>query len=149
MDWLLGVVCVNVDECVEKGLLKRAEPDREKARESIKTAERKHGLAERELKARIFENAVISAYTAMFHAARALLYKDGFKERSHYALCVFVAEKYGGKLEKRFVHALEALRLERHELTYGINAVPEVRKTEAHDAVEVAREFVAAVKKLV
>lgn len=140
---------MNVEECVEKGLLKKEKPDAVKARESIKTAERKLDLAERELNAGIFENAVISAYTAMFHAARALLYKDGFKERSHYALCVFVAEKYGGRLEKRFVHALEALRLERHELTYGISGVPEIQKAEAGDAVEVAREFVAAVKKLV
>jgi len=32
------------------------------------------------------ENFVIlAAYTAMFHAARAVLYKDGIQEKSHYA----------------------------------------------------------------
>ena len=140
---------MNVDECLTKGLLKKDEKDSGKAANSIRTAERKLRIAEREFEAKIFESVVVSAYTAMFHAARALLYKDGFKERSHYALCVYVGEKYDGKLEKRFIHELESLRTERHELMYGIEEEFEVKENEAKNTIEVAGEFVRAVKKLV
>jgi uncharacterized protein (UPF0332 family) len=37
----------------------------------------------------------ISSYTAMFHAARAILFRDGFiKERSHECIPVYLKEKY-------------------------------------------------------
>ncbi len=139
---------MNADECLAKSLLKRDRPDSKKALESVKTAEHKLSIAEKELEAKIFENAVTTAYTAMFHAARALLYRDGFKERSHYALCVYVSEKYEDRLEKRFLHSLESLRQEHHHLTYGIGKRAEVSAKEAEKALQVAREFTKAIKRI-
>ncbi len=139
---------MNVEECIAEGLLKQTFPDSKKARASIETAEHKLGIAKAEQNAGLFESAIIAAYTAMFHAARALLYKDGFKERSHYALSLFVAEKYGDKIEKRFLHELDSLRDYRHELMYGIEKRNEVREVEAESAIAAAEEFLKAVKKL-
>jgi len=114
---------MNIDECIAKGLLKRDKPDIEKAKKSIETAKYKLEIAKREFDAGIYEGAIISAYNAMFHAARALLYKDGFKERSHYALFIYISEKYGDKLEKRFIHELETLRIERHEMRFQLQMI--------------------------
>ena len=49
--------------------------------------------------------ATIQAYYAMFHAARALLYVRGYRERSHYCLSVALLELYvdAGKLSLSLV----------------------------------------------
>lgn len=36
----------------------------------------------------------VQAYYAMFHAARALLYAEGYREKSHYCLSVALLELY-------------------------------------------------------
>ena len=88
---------MNISDCLEQGLLVKIKPDPPKALASIEMAKHKLELAEKEIQAEIFENAIVTAYASMFHAARALLFKDGFKERSHFALFVFVNEKYSSK----------------------------------------------------
>jgi len=140
---------MNVDDCLRTGILVKIAPDRQKAGSSLGMALHKLSLAERELKHGIYENAVISAYTAMFHAARALLFKDGFKERSHYAVFVYVNEVYSNKLERRYLNALNSLRLQRHELMYGIEQEDETEKGEASGTIETATEFLGCVKKIV
>lgn len=139
---------MNIGDCLREGLLAKEKPDSEKAKLSIEMAEHKLGLAEQEFEHKIFENAIITAYNAMFHAARALLFRDGFKERSHFAVYVFVNEKYGGKLEKKYLNELQSLRLWRHELMYGIGKPSEMQETEADSAIKVAKGFIAAVKKI-
>ncbi|MBI5228996.1 HEPN domain-containing protein [Candidatus Micrarchaeota archaeon] len=140
---------MRIDECVAQGLLKKMSPDKGMAMNSVRAAEHKLGIAKREMQAKIYENAVISAYTSMFHAARAILYRDGFKERSHYAISVYLKEKYGEKIEKRFVYTLDTLRSERHEIMYGLNEPLEISAEEAKDAILTAADFVEAVKKMI
>ena len=65
---------MNVQQCFEEGLLKKSSPDKEKAVRSLEKADEKLSLASEELNAGFSESAVLTAYTAMFHASRALLY---------------------------------------------------------------------------
>ncbi|MFH1564530.1 MAG: HEPN domain-containing protein [bacterium] len=50
----------------------------------------------------------IQSYYSMFHSARALLYKKGYREKSHFCLIEAVREFYvmGGKLNFKFIEAL-------------------------------------------
>ncbi len=139
---------LTLKECLEKGLLKEVQPDTEKALRSIEQAEHKLGLAKESKKAKIFESAIVSAYTSIFHAARAILYKDGFKERSHYGVYVYIKEKYSDKLERRFITTLNSLRLERHEIMYGLEDA-EIKEVEAEDTINICKDFIAAVEKLI
>lgn len=55
-----------------------------------------------------FKWATIQAYYAMFHAARALIYSKGYREKSHYAITIalkvlFVSEN---KLDMNYVRDL-------------------------------------------
>ncbi len=84
----------------------------------------------------------------MFHAARALLFKDGHKERSHYALCIYVKERYGTKIEMKYIHELNTLRMQRHDIMYGLEERPEIMEIETESAISVATGFLGAVKKL-
>ena len=140
---------MNVADCLEQGLLVKAKPDLPKARSSLAMAQHKLGIAETELGHGIFESTVISAYTSMFHSARALLFKDGFKERSHFALYVFVNERYGNQLERKYLSELNALRLQRHDLMYGLEKSPEAQESSADSALKMAAGFLAAVQEIV
>ncbi|MBU4491476.1 MAG: HEPN domain-containing protein [Euryarchaeota archaeon] len=58
----------------------------------------------------------ISSYSAMFHAARAILFKDGIKERSHECIPVYLKEKYP-ELET-LANILDSYRRFRHDAIY-------------------------------
>ena len=85
---------MNVDECFDKGLLKRDKPDKDKAIRSIEMAAFKLDKARNLFDKEVFDMALINAYISMFHAGRALLFKDGVREKSHYGLYIYLSEKY-------------------------------------------------------
>jgi len=81
-------------ECFEKRLLRRIAPDMEKAKKSLEMSIKKLEEAKKALEYNLLDSCMIMAYTAMFHAARALLYKDGIQEKSHLCLIIYLREKY-------------------------------------------------------
>ncbi|MBU2100218.1 HEPN domain-containing protein [Candidatus Micrarchaeota archaeon] len=137
---------MKIEDCLQQGLLVKIKSDAKKAKMSVEMAEHKLQIAEKEFDYKIFENAIISAYTSMFHSARALLFKDGFKERSHFAVFVYIKEKYSEKIEKKYLTELNSLRLHRHDLMYGLEKPSEIQETEADSTIKVAEEFLKAVK---
>ncbi len=140
-----------IEDLIKKGLLTKTLPDVKKAEKSIELAENRIEKAQEEIAVELFDDALISAYTSMFHASRALLFVDGYKERSHYALCEYIREKYSGKLEARFINELNVLRTIRHKVIYGdedLNS-KEVQETEAEQATKLAESYLQAVKKLI
>ncbi len=140
---------MNVEKCIAEGLLAKAQPDLGKARSSVTMAGHKLELAEKELEHGIYENAVISAYASMFHSARAILFMDGYKERSHFAVWVYLNEKYSARIERKYLTELNSLRLSRHTLMYGLEEGPEVQEGEAQSAVAIAGGFLARVREIV
>ncbi len=85
---------MKIAECFKKGLLKRTSPDMENALRSVKLAMGNIEDAAENLSIRRYRVVAISSYTAMFHAARAILFRDGVKERSHECIPVYLKEKY-------------------------------------------------------
>ena len=83
---------------------------------------------------------------AMFHAARALLYRDGVQEKSHYAISIYLKEKYSNKIPMPIINLLEIHRIERHESMYGLEYKPE--KKDAELAIQDAQSFVREIKNL-
>jgi uncharacterized protein (UPF0332 family) len=81
--------------------------------------------------------ATIKAYYAMFHAARALLYAQRYRERSHRALVTALRELYvkTGKLPPQAVEDLENAVPVREEADYGLvssgESANEILKDEA------------------
>ena len=139
---------MNVEDCLEQGLLAKSKSDSEKAFSSMDMAQHKLELAEVEFKHKLFESAIISAYASMFHSARALLFRDGFKERSHFALYVYVNEKYRAKIERKYLSELNSLRLQRHDLLYGLERSSEVQESNAGTTIKLANGFLRAVQKI-
>lgn len=138
---------MNLEECFSKGLLMKIHPDSEKARRSLETADHKIVLSKKEMSAKIYEGAMISSYASMFHSARALLFRDGVKERSHYAIYVYLKEKYREKIGDALLNEFSALRLQRHEILYGFSDEGEkIRKDDAENILSAAKKFLSAIK---
>ncbi len=139
-----------IEDLIKKGLLAKMPSDKQKAEKSIALAEHRLEKAQEELSAGLPDDSLISAYTSMFHASRALLFKDGFKERSHYAICEYIREKYNGQIEARYINELNILRTIRHKVMYGDEELNtrEIQEIEARDAIELANGYLKQIKPL-
>ncbi|MFH1587095.1 MAG: HEPN domain-containing protein [Candidatus Diapherotrites archaeon] len=111
-----------IDECFEQGLLKRIKPNMKYAEQSIKQAEHFLDEAQELIEREIRDMAFIALYSASFHAARALLFRDGIKERSHYCVSKYLEEKYTGKelISMRQAIILDSLRDKRNSIQYSL-----------------------------
>jgi uncharacterized protein (UPF0332 family) len=137
---------MNVEECFQKGLLKHERKDNLIVKKSIEIAKHKLDSANLIFDAGVYEEAVSSAYSSMFHAARALLFNDGVRENSHYGLYVYLNEKFSGRIEPRFISELNNLRYERHEIAYGLE-IKKITEEDAESILITAEEFISAVEK--
>jgi uncharacterized protein (UPF0332 family) len=70
-----------------------------------------------------FNSSLMSSYLAMFHSARALLFFDGIREKSHYCIARYLEEKNAKKelLEIKWIELLDYYRDMRHDDQYSIS----------------------------
>jgi len=124
-------------------------PSKEKALKSIKKARRWLDEAQKNFDFGLFDSCLVSSYSAMFHAARTLLLKDGFRERSHYCVARYLEEKYvdKNKLDHVVVDLLDRFRELRHEDLYELDFF--ATKEDAKGAIENARIVIEEIEKLV
>lgn len=140
-----------LDDCLRKGHLAKTSANIEKAKASLRIAKENIVDARIHCENKLYNWAFIASYTAMFHASRGLLFKDGMKERSHFCLCVYVREKYRGRIEARYLNELDILREQRHAILYGDRDIntKEVQEAEADDAIKLAEGFLSAVEEII
>src|SRR3990167_3653129 len=99
---------MNVEECFQKRLLKKIASDKLKAKSSLEIARRKLERAQELFSENFFAEAFVTTYTLMFHSARSLLYLDGVQEKGHYAVYVYLSEKYLDKISHSLIEAFHA-----------------------------------------
>ena len=127
----------------EEGLLKKISPSKEKSSKSLEVAEKYVEEAKAAFRAKLYSSAILVSYNAMFHAARAVLFKDGIKERSHYAMIEYLLEKYKNELGQDILNRLDSYRLLRHSVAYGLDS--KINEEDVETTVEFAEEFVEKV----
>ena len=79
---------MRLEECLDKGLIKKDPLASERVESSLMIAERFLRSSSRNLEIDEYEMAEIAAYNSAFHAGRALLFAKGYTERSHFCLGV-------------------------------------------------------------
>jgi uncharacterized protein (UPF0332 family) len=136
------------DGCMKEGLLRSVPPSKEKADSSIRAADKWIEEAEKSMNVNAFNSSVLSSYLAMFHAARSILFFDGFREKSHYCIARYLEEKYAKKklLEIRWIELLDHYRELRHNSQYDVSFI--TSKDEAKTTIETAKHFVSRMKEL-
>lgn len=133
---------MKMEECFRKGLLKRTSPDMENALRSIDLSKSNIEDAIENMSIHRYRVVAISSYSSMFHAARAVLFRDGIKERSHECIPVYLKEKYP-QLETT-ANILDSYRRFRHDAIYGLNFAIDDREAKA--ALNSAKEFLEKIK---
>lgn len=138
----------NYNDCVKKGLLRKIPASKDKASRSIEKAEKWLIEAESTFKNSAFNSSVLDSYMIMFHSARAILFFDGWREKSHACVARYLEEKYvkPGKLEKKWVELLDLHRDIRHDDQYDLSFFS--TQEDAKKALKSAKEFFERMKML-
>jgi len=129
----------------EKRKLRKIPKDKEKVRRSLEIAKIKLKEARKLFSSDFFNNTVLSAYTSMFHSARALLYNEGIQEKSHYAAYFYIKEKFSNKIPQNLIFSFNHYRDIRHELLYGYCNLNE---KDAEQAILDAEDFLNEIEKI-
>lgn len=142
---------MELDECFEKGFLKRGKPDTVRMMKSLDVAARNVLQAERLREHGFHEQAVFCSYTAMFQGVRALLFRDGVLEESTDCAIEYLKSKYvrEGRLAESHAKYVEACRMASNEILYGLDEDrAEVTAEDSEEAASSARNFLEAVRAL-
>jgi len=113
---------------------------------SIKKAEEWLSEAEKSFESHALNSSVLASYMVMFSSARAILFLDGFREKSHACVARYLEEKYvkSGKLEKKWIELLDHAREIRHDDQYNLSFFS--TQEEAEKALKSAGEFLKMMK---
>ena len=135
---------MKIDDLFKERKLRKVAPDKNKIEQSTKIARSKLDESIALFKAGFNSQAILSAYTAMFHSARAILYRDGIQEKSHYAVYFYLRENYGKTISGRLLESFLNHQNERKEILYGFGYNP--NKEEAESCIEDAAEFLIEIE---
>jgi len=127
----------------KEGFLKKIPASTERAKKSLEVADKYLDRARKNFDIQLDDIAVIAAYSAAFHAARAVLFVDGVAERSHFAIRDYLREKHP-KLGIGLIESFDLYRKLRHSVAYGLDSA--VAQKDAKDAIDFSEKFVAKVK---
>lgn len=136
---------MRLDECFSEGSLKRTRPSLQKARRSLEVARKYLSKVKANIEIGNHDIAVVVSHTAMFHAARAVLFKEGIKERSHVCMIEYLRAKHKGL--GSHVNTLDSYRRLRHTVLYGLDVT--IGGDDAKEAVNSARMFISEIQKVI
>lgn len=127
---MVKLMPLSYEDCLKKGLLRKIPSSKDKAFRSLEKAQRWLGEARATLAGKAFNSSVAASYLTMFHGARAILFFDGYREKSHACVARYL-EQYvkTNKLEPTWVDLLDHAREVRHEDQYDLGFF-----ATAHDA---------------
>ena len=117
-----GGVMNKFEKCLNDRKIIRIKTNKEMIDREIQDAKYDLNKAEESLNRDDAKWASIQAYYSMFHSAKALILRKGYRERSHYCLMVALEELYGktGELDKEHIENFEICMDIRHEADYGM-----------------------------
>jgi uncharacterized protein (UPF0332 family) len=135
------------EDCIKKGLLRKVAPSKDNAAKSIERAKMWLSQAKEAFDAEIYDASILASYEAMFHAARSLLIKDGYREKSHYCISRYLEQVYSekGLFDKNWVIILDSYREMRHRVAY--NTEFEATDSEAKEAIKDSEMFIEEMAK--
>lgn len=114
-------VAIQFQECLKSGKIKTASGLAELASKELRVAEGDLQVARDGLKNSRWKWCTIQAYYVMFHAARALLFLKGYRERSHYCLMVAVGHLYENVVPQHLVDDFQTAKIMRENADYEEN----------------------------
>lgn len=137
---------MNLSDLLKKDLIRKVEPDKERAMELMALAERDLKVAENNLINKNYDWALAIAYNAMLSEARAFMAYKGYTpvaEAHHLAVVQFCAALFPSE-SAGLVSIFNRYRVRRHNVIYG--EAESVSESEAKKAIENTKLFVEKIR---
>ena len=133
-------------ECLEKRKLVRFPLSKKLVEREIEQAETDLADSKDSLKVKKYKWATIQAYYCMFHAARSLIYRKGYREKSHYALMVAIKALYLGEgiIPREMLENFQTAKNLREDADYHAK----YSKQGAESLIQAAEDFLNSVKEI-
>jgi len=135
---------ISFEECLKLGFLRRVPPSKRQSEEQLKKAIVLLEEAKKAAQSSSPNSAVISGYAAMLDAARAVLLRDGYREKSHACVARYLEAKYSDKIGSSLVDLFDEYRDKRHKTMYSAEYYPTIE--EAQRIVRFAEKFVRRIE---
>ena len=137
---------MDINECIEKRFLEKIKPAIDLVEKELREAEYDIEKAENAFEDEDYKWCIVKAYYTIFHAARALLFKIGLREKRHFAIRVVLEDlNKQGKLEMKYVNDFNAAVSSREDADYHYTYSKEI----ADHNLEIANEFLDRIKILI
>ncbi len=120
---------ISYEECVNQGLLRKIAPSITQAREQLEKAKILLEEAQDSFDMENYNSAVMAGYAAMFDSARAILFKDGYREKSHACVARYLEVNYANKIDSEIINLLDQYREQRHKVMYAVDFYPTEEET--------------------
>lgn len=130
----------NFRRCLEQNKIHISQGIETAALRELEAGEKDLASARRDFGAGDYKWSTTQAYYAMFHAGRALLYSEGYKERSNYCLFIALESLFveNGKLSDSSLNYLMKARRLRESADYDL----EYSKETAEIILSGAQKFI-------
>ena len=134
------------EKCLERGKIKLFPKAKQLAHKELDLAKEDLKIAEDSFAAKNYKWSTIQSYYSMFHSARALIYKKGYREKSHFCLAEALKSLYVSEnlLSHRFLEALQLGKLLRENADY----YGDFDKSGTEGMIESAKDFLKEAKKI-
>ncbi len=137
----------SLKDCINDGLIRNVPKSLARSENSFKTAAKWLVEAETTVNAGAYNSSMMCSYLVMFHSARAILYRDGYREKSHYCVARYLEERYVIRgLEEVWIDLFDHYRELRHRNQYDVDLAS--TEKEARDALDAASRFFDRIKQL-
>lgn len=132
------------EECLKKGKLKKISGAKKLCEKELRVAGCDLEAAQGGINNKQWKWSTIQAYYSMFHAARALLFSAGYREKSHHCLRVALEVLFvnTGKIPEKFVDAFQTAKTMRENADYE----EDFSETGARKLVSIAEDFLDVVE---
>lgn len=136
---------MDVEDFVIKGWLEKTAVDERLVKKEFEEADYDLGKAKGALEEGDFKWCIIQAYYSMFHAAKALLFRLGFREKKHFVIgAVLERLSKEGRLESGFVNDFRGAMMAREDADYRY---VHTKDTSGY-VIGIAEEFIAKMKEM-
>ncbi len=110
---------MNIEEALAQNYLEKISVDQNLIKKELKEAEADLDKAKDDFGEKNYKWCIIESYYSMFHAAKAVLFSIGFREKRHFVIRIVLENLVkDGKLESRFVNDFTAAMNAREDADY-------------------------------
>jgi len=134
--------------CLDKNLIRKIPKSKENCLKCFEISKKWILESKNSIENNSLNSAIITLYLSIFHSARAFLYFEGYREKSHYCVSQFLREFYvsEGLLEEKWVDYLDFYRDLRHEEQYGLES--SYNLDDLKEILEIVNNFYNEMQKL-